>query len=184
MAKNRQFLILGLISILLMSCTMKDDIQRDIVIETDSIGFTIPILTNLEDTLTIAELQNTVDLNQQVNNNTDQFTLADLRSAQITKFVIKLDKPDTDGNDISAFSYLRVQLKAPGKPTIQLGVNNNVSTSYAATLNINITATPLQVQEYLSAGDLTYVITGLLRDPTTKAMQAKAVAGYKLTLGM
>ncbi|MBG6233698.1 putative membrane protein [Pedobacter sp. CAN_A7] len=163
---------------------MKEDIKRDIVIETDSINFIVPISTNLEDTLTIAELQNKVDLNQQVEDNTDQFTLADLRSAYITKFVIKLDDPDTNGNDLSAFSSMRVQMKAAAKPLIQLGATNNISTQNLNTLNVTITAATQQLQEYLNADSLTYVITGVARDSTTKVIQAKAVAGYKLTLGM
>ncbi|WP_432710919.1 hypothetical protein [Pedobacter sp.] len=184
MVKIKQHLILGLISLILFSCTLKEDIQRDVVIETDSIGFTIPILTNLENTVIIAELKNSIDLSQNVTESTDQFTIADLRSAQITKFVIKLDNPDTNGNGISAFSYLSVQLQASGKPSIQLGANTNIPTSYATTINITVTATTQQLQDYLNAPDLTYVISGQLRDATTKALQAKAVAGYKLTLGM
>jgi peptidoglycan hydrolase-like protein with peptidoglycan-binding domain len=184
MAKNRQFLLPGLASVLLLSCTMKDDIRRDIIIETDSINFSFPITTNFEDTVTIAELQNKVDLNQQVTDNTDQFTLANLRSAYITKFVIKLDDPDTNGNDLSAFSTIKVQMKAAAKPLIQLGATNNISTQNLNTLNVTITAATQQLQEYLNADGLTYVISGVGRDATTKVIQAKAVAGYKLTLGM
>jgi hypothetical protein len=186
MVKNRQFILPALISILLLSCTMKDDIQRDIVIETDPIDFNIPLRTNIEDTLEIAEVQGTVDLNQRIAENTDQFTLANLRSAYITKFSIQLGAADADSvtNNIAAFSYFKVQLKTADKPLIQLGVVSNVSTQYARSLNFNITAATQQLQEYLSAGTLSYVITGVSRNATTQVIPAKAVATYKLTLGM
>ena len=186
MAKNRQFLLYGLASMLLVSCTMKDDIERDIVIETKPMDFNLPLRTNLEDTLDMAEVQGSVDLNQQIAENANQFTIANLRSAYITKFSIQLGEADADSviNNIAAFSHFKVELKTPDKPLIELGVANNISTQYARSLNFSITAATKQLQEYLSAGTLTYVISGVSREATTQVIPASATATYKLTLGM
>jgi hypothetical protein len=185
MVKNRQFLLFGFASMLLLSCTMKDDLQRDIVIKMDPIDFNIPLMTNLEDTLEIAEIQGKVDLNQQISENADQFALANLRSAYITKFSIQLGKADADSvENMAAFSYFKVQLKRTDKPLIQLGVANIAPSQNTRTINFNITAATQQLQEYLSTGTLTYVISGVSRNATTQVIPAKAAATYKLTLGM
>jgi hypothetical protein len=153
-------------------------------LETDSISFSIPLKTNLVDTLVIAELQNQVDLTEQIANSTDQFTIANLRSAYLTKFVLKIDKPEPEGDNLSDFSSIKVQLKATDKPLILLGITNNIPNQNLATLNVTITAAQQDLQEYLNAAGLTYVVSGVSRTATTTVLQAKAVAGYKLTLGM
>ena len=184
MVKNSRFLFLSLMSVLFLSCTMKDNLQRDIVINTDAIEFSIPIRTNLEDTLLIAELQNKVNLSEQIANNNNQFTVADLRSAYLTSFIIKLDELDTPNNDISSFISIKVELKATAKPLILLGITNNIPNRDSDSLNVNITASAQPLQDYLNADNMTYVISGVARNATTKVIQAKAVARYKLTLGM
>lgn len=183
MVQNKHALLLSLIVLLLSACTIKENIQRDINIETDSVKFNIPVTTNIVDTVTLAEINSNVNLTELIVNRTNQFTVSDLKSAHITGFKIELVNPDSTINNLMAFDYLSVKIKGPNLKTLDLGVVNNNSTQFASSINVPITGGSHELKEYLSGG-FTYIITAVTRTATTKIINAKAVAQYKLTLEM
>ncbi|WP_354332050.1 hypothetical protein [Pedobacter sp. CG_S7] len=173
---------------LFSSCTIKENIQRDILLETGAMLFDIPVTTDLTDTLTLATLSSTADLNTIITENTKQFTASDVKSFRITSFQVEIENSDTTQvvnqiNTFRAFEYVKVQLKKSNDTLLDIGRINNSAMTSGSIIQIPITAIQ-DLKDEISTGKFTYIITGVARTPTTKIMNARAVAQYKLTLGI
>ena len=188
MEKNKYTFLFLIVIALLSSCTIKEHIQRDIVLETEDMLFDIPVTTNLIDTITLATLSSTADLNTVITENTNQFTASDMKAFSISAFQIELENNDPTQavdqiNTFRAFEYVKVQLKKADDKLLEVGRINNSAMTSGSIIQIPITATQ-DLKDEISTGKFTYIITGVARTPTTKIMNARAVAQYKLTLGI
>jgi hypothetical protein len=190
MVKNKYILLFAILITSLSSCTMKESIQRDILINTDPMVVNIPIVTSLLEVVPLAEVSSKTDLNTLISQNTNQFSIADLRSFRISGFQMEIeDQPVGDSvlvdsvNNFKAFDQIRVQLKRGNNQLLDIGTINNSAMQSSVAIQIPITTTQ-ELKDDVSGGNLTYVITGIARDSTTKIIKASAIAQYKLTLGM
>jgi hypothetical protein len=180
------FIFSSLLVSLILSCGTKESIQRDINIETDSISFTFPVVTDtISTSLNLASISTTVSLDNIIKSQTnEQFGIADLRAAHIIGFKIKLTKPDTSKtnyNNLRVYSALALGLSSPTGNAIPVGVLNNNPDLYSTGLSIPITNTS-DLKSSLNS-NVTYLITGGAIRKNTKTMAAKAVIQYQLTIG-
>ena len=200
MIKNKYTVLLCLCLGILSSCTMKEHIQRDLILQTTPIAFNIPITTNVTDTVTLAEISTETDLNTMISEHTTGFTTADLQSIQLTGFLLEIEGDDSGEvpgepgepgqpvepdltNTFKAFQNIRVQLRKPDKTLLQIGSINNANMGTTSSILIPITA-PIELKDQMVNNAFTYVITGIANNPTTKIIKAEATVQYKLKLSM
>lgn len=179
-------LIFFLLTGLILSCGTKESIQRDINIETDSISFTFPVITDsITNPQNFATISTGVSLDEIIKTQTDhQFDLSTLKSARVIGFKIKLTTPDTSKtnyNNLRVFSTLSLGLKPEKGETINIGSLNNNPDLYSTRLSIPIT-NKSDLVTYLSS-NISYIVTGAVIRKNTKEMKAKAVIQYQLNVG-
>ena len=63
MVKNKYIILSSFLLAIFTSCTMKENIERDLIVETSPIEFNIPVVTTITDTVTLAELSTAADFN-------------------------------------------------------------------------------------------------------------------------
>jgi hypothetical protein len=180
------FIFSSLLASLILSCGTKESIQRDINIETDSISFNFPVVTDtINSNVSLASISTTVSLDNIIKTQTNgQFSITNLRAAHIIGFKIKLSKPDTSQtnyNNLRVYSALALGLSSSTANTIPVGALNNNPDLYSTRLNIPITNTS-DLKSTLNS-NITYLVTGEARRKNTKTMAAKAVIQYQLTVG-
>ncbi|WP_316836960.1 hypothetical protein [Pedobacter nutrimenti] len=180
------FIFSSLLVSLILSCGTKESIQRDINIETDSISFTFPVVTDtISTSQNLASISTTVSLDNIIKTQTnEQFSIADLRTAHIIGFKIKLSKPDTSQtnyNNLRVYSTLALGLSSATGNVIPVGVLNNNPDLYSTGLSIPVTNTG-DLKSTLNS-NVTYLVTGEARRKNTKIMAAKAVIQYQITVG-
>jgi hypothetical protein len=196
MVKNKYIILFSLLLAILSSCTMKEDIQRDLILETTPIDFDIPITTDIVNPVKLAEISTAADLHAMITENTKEFTVSDLKSIQITGFLLEIEglntgegeegeapgEPDVT-NTFKAFQNIRVQLKKPDESLLDIGVVNNANMQSEGLIQIPIIAGQ-ELKEQLNNNAFTYIITGTANTPTTEIIKARAIVQYKLKLGM
>ncbi|PYF76883.1 hypothetical protein [Pedobacter nutrimenti] len=184
--KTKFFLLfLATASLYFSSCGTKESIQRDLSIQLSPVAFTIAVSDTTQKEKKFAELSSPVNLADSISKNTSgQFALANINSAILSSFKIDLVNADTtknNTNNFSAYDFIRIQLKVPGTNPISLAMINNNSTAAASSLNIPVVTGATDFQQYLKSGTLTYIISGTVRNATTKIITAKATATYKIS---
>jgi hypothetical protein len=195
MVKNKYILLFTMLLGILSSCSIKENIQRDILIETTPTAINIPLITNITTATTLAEVDIAADLNTLISESTGQFSAADLKSVRITGFILEIEEeqiPD-DGeagedeevdltNTFEAFDNITIQLKTQDGQLINIGnINNN---SFTSSIFVQVPTTQAQdLKEAFTTGNFTYIITGVARNATTKIIKANVYSQYKLTLG-
>lgn len=195
MIKNKYIVLLCFMLGILSSCTMKENIQRDLILQTTPIAFNIPIITNVTDSVTLAEISTETDLNTMISEHTNGFTTADLQSIQLTGFLLEIAgeapgepvpgepvEPDLT-NTFKAFQNIRVQLRKPDKTLLDIGTINNANMQTGFSITIPVPAA-LELKDQLVNNTFTYVVTGTANSPTTKIINASATVQYKLKLSM
>jgi len=205
MIKNKYIVLLCLSLAILSSCTMKENIQRDLILQTTPIAFNIPITTKVAAPVTLAEISTEADLNTLISEHANGFTAADLQSIQVTGFLLEIEGNDSEEpgegevpgegeepgepaepdltNTFKAFQSIRVQLRKPDNTLLDIGVINNANMQSGSSILIPIT-TPIELKDQLVNNAFTYVVTGTAINPTTAIIKAGATIQYKLKLGM
>jgi len=184
MVKNKYILLFSILLAIISSCTKSENIHRDLVLETEGIDFDIPILPVADAPITLGEISTETDLNNMISQNTGQFSTENLQSMKISGFQIEIavDTTEVDTvNNFKAFDYIMVQLKKPNNELLDVGRIPNSAMQTATLIQVPITTTQ-ELKDEFSTGVLTYVITGVASTATTKVMNARAIAQYKLTL--
>ncbi len=198
MAKNRYIIMFPILYMLVSSCSMKENIQRDILVETSSTAVNIPIVTNITTATTLAEVNVAADLNSVISQSTGQFTAADLQSITITGFLLEIEKetalPGSGGetgegeeedltNTFEAFDSITVHLKSQDGQLIEIGtINNN---SFTSPLLVKVPTTNAgELKDVFQSGSFTFVITGLANNVTTKIITTNVYSQYKLRLAI
>ena len=200
MIKNKYMVLLCFSLGVLSSCTLKENIQRDLILQTTPIPFNIPVITNVTDTVTLAEISTEADFNTLISEHTNGFTASDLQSIQLAEFLLETEskngggnagggeEPGTPGtpdltNTFKAFQNIRVQLRKPDKTLLDIGTINNANMQSDSSIVIPIIART-ELKDQLVNNAFTYVITGTANSPTTAIIKASATVQYKLKLSM
>ncbi len=191
MVKNKYTLLLSFMLLLITSCTMKENIERDLILETTPIDFNIPIVSSITDTVSLAEISTQADLNALITEHTNGFTVNDLKSIQITSFRILMinQHPGADTipvdsvNNLRAFRSISVKLKKPDKSLLTIGLMNNSNAQTDTLVQVPITNNQ-ELKDQLNNNAFNYVITGVALRPTTEIIKAQAIVQYKFKLGM
>lgn len=162
------------------SCGVKESINRDINVQTDSIDFSIPASSNTVDTLTLSTIVTNVDLSALIKAFTNQqFDITHLNSAYLTGFKIKLSNTDTLTNKLTSFQYLSLFYKSPSGSLQLLSALNNNSNLPAGPLSFPINGGPREFKTQLTDGNVTLVMKGVMSNLTTKVLKGKAVIQYQ-----
>ncbi len=194
MVKNRYILVFTILIMALSSCRMKENIKRDIVIETTPTLINISLINNITTATTLAEVNVAADLNSIITQSTGQFSAADLKSIRITGFFLEIKKKDPlpgNGKDedvdltntFKAFDNITVQLKTKDGQLVNIGNINNNSITSPLLVQVPTTNAP-ELKDAFQTGAFTFVITGIARNATTKIINANVYSQYKLTLAI
>lgn len=185
MVKTKYILLFSILLSIISSCKKSEDIHRDLILQTEGIDFDIPILPISLDPVSLGEISTEADVNEMISQNAGQFTTDNLQSMKISGFQIEIAvDPEAEEdlvNNFKAFDYIRVELKKPNKELLEVGRIINSAMQKTTSIQVPITTTQ-ELKDEFSTGVLTYVITGVTSTATTKIMNARAIAQYKLTL--
>ena len=185
MVKNKYILLFSILLTIISSCTKSENIHRDLVLQTEGLDFDIPVLPISTDPVSLAEVSTEMDLNEMIMQNAGQFSTENLQSMKISGFQIEIavdpEAAEDLVNNFKAFDYIMVQLKKPNNELLEVGRILNSAMQTVTLIQVPITTTQ-ELKDEFSGGVLTYVITGVASTATTKIMNARAIAQYKLTL--
>lgn len=166
----------------ILSCTkINEEIQRDLSIPGEASSFNTPILTNIEDQVSLAVITVNPNLNTLIPAGDSQFSFEDLQSAKITEIKLTFSNADTTSN-LANFTALTVDIEANGqaKRTVANRVSNNDVDANSITLAL--TNATYDYRDYLTGTSVKYSISGLLRRPTEKVLSTKITPRYLVTL--
>lgn len=184
--KNRT-LNIALFSLLIAitSCNkISEEIQQDIVIN-DTVYFEVPILSTDNSSAVIPSIPLSFDLEEQVKNSVNSFTLDQVKGTKIKDLNLALGV-DKEGavdtiNNFSNLASVKFKITAPGS----FGNLANSATPMGGTIG-TATLTPVIIPDSLKTFLLnparTYEVTVKARKATTTPMAVRAAATYIITL--
>lgn len=186
--KSKTFYI-SLFSILLVysSCSkLSENIEQDIVIN-DTVYFEIPILSSTTTTVAIPAVKPTLNLEEQLKNNLNNFTMANIKATKMTRLnmALGLVGPNLDSIDVNNnFGNLETVKFAfsPDEKTANLANLTIVSTAKSGALTLTPIISPDSLRPYLTDQSTNYYIRVKAKTVTTTVMKVQAAASYTITL--
>lgn len=191
--KNKTLLILAPFLILMYTACNKisESIERDIIIR-DTVFFDIPEQASITDPYVLPDIQLSVNIEDQINNQLKGFTAAQIRSIKITALNMFLgtvgkDKDGRDSidtqNNFGNLETVRWEITT-GTETNLIGNTSISSASVLSTLAIPIGITPEALKPFLVNDAKKYRVTVKAKKITTKPMKVMALASYTVKLAM
>lgn len=184
--KNRT-LNIALLSLIIAcsSCNkITESIQQDIIVN-DTVEFNIPTLNSITNLTTISGIPSKLNLEEQIKNNMNNFTVDNVKSVKLTTLNMALGLIAKDSIDINNnFGNLE---------TIRFRISNNSKTNNIANtsiasgskngfISLTPTVIPDTLKSFLVNPVKTYEVIVKAKTVTSNAMRVRAAASYTVTL--
>jgi hypothetical protein len=187
--KNRR-LNIALLSLIFAftSCKkMSENIQQDIIVN-DTTSFEIPVLSNINSPATIAGITSNLNLEEQLRNTPNNFTIENITAVKIKSLALLLDSIKIDlkniidtNNNFGNLETLRFRIAAGGniRSVASAGITSN---SISGSLSLTPDILPDTLKPFIIQPSRTYNIVVKAKTVTTTIMKVKARAVYTITL--
>lgn len=177
-------ILVTLALLVLCSCSkFSESIQRDVIINPDTLVFSIPSIVTTRDGVKLAELSATVDVESIIKNSASGFSIADLKKIKVTSIAISLPIKDTV-NNFSSIEKISLKISS-STDTTQAAVLGSIidnPESKVKALNFKID-TDGDLSKLLVQKNLKYTLTGKVRNIPTKTIPiAGLIFVYRATL--
>lgn len=185
--KNRT-LNIALFSLMIASTScnkISEDIQQDIVIN-DTVYFDVPILSTDSSSVVIPGIKLSFDLEEQVKNNINNFTLDQIKGTKIKDLNLALKTINEDSidvkNNFSNLVSIKFKITAPPRSFANLANSANPMGGTAGNVALTPVIIPDSLKTFLLNPARTYEVTVKARKATTTPLAVRAAATYTITL--
>ena len=184
---KKRTLNIVLISLIAVCCAcnkITENIEQDVIVY-DTVKFEIPILSSTTNTVTTSEIPSTLDLEKQLNNNLNNFSIGNIKSTKVSRLSLILEplvKDSIDArNNFGNLEIVRFRIATNGS------FGNLADTIISSTGRIgSLTLTPNNIPDslmsFLSGASKNYSVLVKAKVATTAVMKVKAAATYTITL--
>lgn len=167
-----------------VSCSkISESLQRDTVI-TDSVFFEIPVITNIANEVTIANIESPLNFQEQVNAQIQDLNIGNLSSAKLKSINLDLISAASGVDTANTFGKLQsVKMQiADGIKADSLANVGITSASPGTALALTPVILPETLKPYVSGSVVRYNVIVKAKKITTTAMKVKIEAVYTFTL--
>lgn len=181
-----KILYIALITLALtyISCNkISETLQRDTVI-TDTVSFEIPVITNITNEVTIANIESPLNFQEQVNAQVQDLNSGNLRSVKLKSINLDLisDASGVDtANTFGKLQSVKMQI-SDGIKADSLGSIRIASAAPSTTLALTPVIVPDTLKPHVSESAVRYNVIVRAKKVTTKVMKVKIGAVYTFSL--
>jgi hypothetical protein len=190
MKSNILYLAVPILVMYFTSCSkIAEHLERDVQV-TDTVYFEIPTITDISKPVTIAGIASSINLEQQIQAQVQDLSVANLSSAKLRRMDLDLafvgkdslgrDSIDTE-NNFGNLQSIKFELTQGAKTD---SLSSVIVTSAAKTSNLSLTLriSPETLKSYLPGSGMQYSVILRAKKATTKKMFVRAAAWYTVTL--
>jgi hypothetical protein len=167
------------------SCNkITESVQQDIIVN-DTVYFDIPALTSTTTLTTISGISSNLNLESEIKNSVNDFTLSSVKATKITSLNLALGLIGNDSIDVSNnfgnLETLRFRISANDRFA---NLSNTTITSSAKSGSMALTPTiaPDSLISFLINPSKTYNVIVKAKTITTTTMKVRAAATYTITV--
>jgi hypothetical protein len=169
------------------SCNKQNDETRmNMNLSPTPVDFIIPANDNITGSISLGEVPLTVELDNLIKAQNSRFSINNIEQIRLTSVTLTLSDDIIDGNSFSNVENMTVVMEAnglPRTPTLaSVSTPDAPATSRIGTLNIPVTATDNNLQNYVVAGQTKLFFSGRIRRPITPALNAKLSVTFRASL--
>lgn len=174
-----------LLVVIYTSCSkIAENLQRDAIV-TDTVYFEIPVISTLDNALTLPNVATTINLENQINAQVQDLRASNLHSVKLKSIHLGLaeivkDSIDTK-NNFANLQSIKFSL-TDGSKTDSLASVSIPSKTLSRGLSLNPVILPETLKPYISKPAMKYSITIKAKEVTTAVMTVGAAMSYTVTL--
>lgn len=166
---------------------MSENIQQDVIVN-DTTSFEIPVLSNINSPATIAGIPSNLNLEEQLGNTPNNFTIDNITAVKINSLTLLLDPIKNDlkdsidvKNNFGNLETVRFRIAAGGNIS-NLANASISSSSISSSMSLTLDIIPDTLKSFIIQPSRTYNIIVKAKTATTTPMKVKAKANYTITL--
>ncbi|TDQ11985.1 hypothetical protein [Pedobacter metabolipauper] len=183
--RQKIFVLLQLTALILLtfsSCNkVEDSLTRDVIVNPQSIEYTIPIISNTNSNAAMGEVNIPIDLDALIKDQAPGFGTNSVTSAKLTG--IKIDLVDTllTANNFANLENISVKIETASQTLNNAATLSNPDVKNG-TLRIPVMVTDTDVKNVLKEAPVKFILTGKARRVTTVTLKAKISTTFTVTV--
>ncbi|SMC95718.1 hypothetical protein [Pedobacter nyackensis] len=166
---------------------ISESIQQDIIVN-DTTSFEIPVLSNINSPATIAGIPSHLNLEEQLRNTPNNFTIEHITAVKMKSLALLLDSIKIDlkniidtNNNFGNLETIRFRI-ATGGNVSNIANASVTSSSISGSLSLTPDILPDTLKSFIIQPSRTYNIVVKAKTATATPMKVKARAVYTITL--
>jgi hypothetical protein len=184
MKKSKVAMILLAAASVFAACSKGNEhLSRDVYTPLTTVAFDMPIITQVDTSQTILELETPLNLDSIVKNTAGaNYGASDIKSIKLRS--LRLDVLDFDTTyNFRLVDSLQLQLRNGTDTTTRLAQTISNQDFSSQTLSPTLSAQQPELKSFYRNSGFLYLITGRMRRVTTKPFRLSMTAQYKITVG-